>query len=253
MFSSHWSGVDSVPSHTRGCGGRSHQSGGGGEGAAAAAGGRGVAESRVVPEDRVPPEDRASGRASSSRSRCSARIRTRPEPAKSTRGWPPTLLNPTTVPRLPVRTLIALARALTRSPAVHPPAAASWPSSTGFQFTLPPPCLDRLAETIVRRWHCRLRLRRVRSGHRGTCGPAQAPICGRPRRERYSRIPVTATTRAIRRSIVLDPKPGRGVNGISPLVQSNPEGSPAPFACEAADVPRATRVEPGAPARWQKS
>ena len=55
----------------------------------------------VVPEDRgLPRGSRFSG-ASSSRARCSARIRTRPESSKSTSGWPPTSLNPTTVPAAP--------------------------------------------------------------------------------------------------------------------------------------------------------
>ena len=69
-----------------GCGGRSYQSDSGEGGVASTAGGRGVAESRVVPEDADLPGARAAGGESLSRSRCSARIRTRPEPLKSTSG-----------------------------------------------------------------------------------------------------------------------------------------------------------------------
>src|SRR5215211_2665696 len=119
--------------------GRSNQSGGGGGGAATIAGGRGVSESRAVPGDRCLPGDFVSIVESPPRWRCSARMRTRPEPAKSTSGWPPTALNPTTVPWLPARTLISLARAATRSPTIHSPAASSWPSSIGFHVTLRPP------------------------------------------------------------------------------------------------------------------
>jgi hypothetical protein len=82
--------------------------------------------------------------------------------------------------------------------------------------------------------------------------PTHEPCCGQSGCERYSRIPVTATTRVIRRSTFLDPKPGRDVNGISPLVHSNPDKPPSPSELVAADAPLATMVEPGAPARWQK-
>jgi hypothetical protein len=86
IFSSECSVGDAFPFDTCSRGGRSNQSGGGGSGAAVTAGARGVSESRVEPGDRDLPGGRASVVESSPRARCSARIRARPEPAKSTSG-----------------------------------------------------------------------------------------------------------------------------------------------------------------------
>ena len=86
IFSSEDRVVVALPLVTISCAGRSNQSGAGGGGAAATARARGVSESRVVPGDRGLPGILVSVVESSSRARCSARMRTRPEPAKSTSG-----------------------------------------------------------------------------------------------------------------------------------------------------------------------